>query len=192
MLNVTKQGREKQMSKKGFYGVVLVVVAVLAGCAMTPEYARDIEVAAEAAPQVDLKGYSRYGWYGAGAVLVDEEGRWEPPSFDVDSEIRFLVDSQLRGKGLTEDSVKPDLLMVMTLGVNMDALKTLKVDKEEHGVIRNVPSGALVLMLVDASTSKPVWIGAARADVKQGLDEATVKARLKYAVERVFSDYPSR
>jgi hypothetical protein len=178
--------------KKGFLITLVCLGSLVSGCAMmTPKYASDIEVASESDPKVNLAAFKDYAWERAGVLLVDKEGQWEPPSFDMDSEAKFLIDSQLRGKGLTENSANPDLLLVITFGVNMDALKSVKVEKEEYEIIQNVPAGALVLILVDASTQKPVWIGAARAEVQKDLDEATVKARLKYAVDGMFRDYPA-
>ncbi len=174
------------MMKKFWVSSLVLLISLLSACAMTPEYAKDIEYASETDPTVKMDGFKSYAWLAAAAIVNDSEGRWEPPALDVDSEIKFLADANLRNKGLTEDSANPELLAVFTIGLDMDALKTIKLDEASEGMIKNVPQSALVLMLVNAQTLVPVWIGAAKAEVKNGLSEETVKARLKYAIDGMF------
>lgn len=174
------------MMKKFWVSGLVLLMSLLSACAMTPDYAKDIEYASETDPTVKMDGFKSYAWLAAAAIINDPENRWEPPAMDVDSEVKFVADANLRNKGLTEDSANPDLLAVFTIGLNMDALKTIKVDEASEGMIKNVPQSALVLMLVNAKTLVPVWIGAAKADYQEGLSEEVVKARIKYAIDGIF------
>jgi hypothetical protein len=171
-------------------GFAVLLISLLSACAVTPDYAKDIEVKAESDPKVDLSGFKSYGWIGAAGIINDQAGRWEPPSFDVDGEVRFQIDQNLRAKGLNENSATPELAVAFSIGLDMEALKTVRIEGSNKGMIENVPQGALVVMLVDAATMVPIWVGAARAEIQEGLDEETVKARIKFAIERMFEDYP--
>jgi Domain of unknown function (DUF4136) len=171
-------------------GFVVLLVSLLAACASTPEYAQDIEVQAESDPKVNLSSYKSYAWLGAAGVINDRAGRWEPPTFDVDGEVRFQIDQNLRAKGLSESSSGPEIAVAFSIGLDMEALKTVKIEGTNRGMIENVPQGALVVMLVDVATNMPIWVAAARAEVQEGADEATVKARIKYAVDTMFESYP--
>jgi hypothetical protein len=54
----------------------------------------------------------------------------------------------------------------------------------------NVPRGGLVLLLMDAHTGYIIWKGVATADVQDRPDEETAKARLDYAVTKMFKLLP--
>ena len=69
---------------------------LLAGCAST--MTKDIRVETEADPKANLAGYSCYTWLGSAAIIYDPEGQWEPPEFDMDNEIRFLIDRELAAR----------------------------------------------------------------------------------------------
>ena len=62
-------------------------------------------------------------------IVNDPLGKWEPPGFDADAEIKFLIDRELRKRGMSQNSIDPDLVVVFAAGIDMDALE-LKVDPE--------------------------------------------------------------
>jgi len=73
---------------------IFAVMLLVAGCASS--VTRDIMVDTDVDPKANLKGYSTYTWLGSAAIVYDPEGKWEPPQFDADAEIKFLIDRELR------------------------------------------------------------------------------------------------
>ena len=70
----------------------LVALLILFITACASPLTQDIEVDADADPKANLAGYKTYAWLGSAAILYDPKGRWEPPEFDADAEIKFLID----------------------------------------------------------------------------------------------------
>ena len=165
-----------------------VLALFMAGCATS--MTKDIQVEAEVDPKANFKGYQSYTWLGSAAIVYDSAGRWEPPQFDADAEIQFLIDRELRKRGMVEDSAAPDMVVAYAAGIDMDTLR-IKVDpKSNIRTLENVPQGALTVVLVDAETGVAIWAGQATAEVKQDPDQETVKKRLDYAVKSMFKKLP--
>lgn len=169
--------------------IALIAFAVLlAGCAST--VTKDIEIEAETDSKANLSGYKSYTWLGSAAILFDSAGQWEPPQFDADAEIKFLIDRELRKRGMVEDSVNPDVFVAFAAGIDMDSLE-LKVDPESDiTTLENIPRGALVVALVDTDTGLAIWAGRATGEVQQNPDQETVKQRLDFAVTSMFKQMP--
>lgn len=166
----------------------LVGLLLVAGCSSVPT--KDIVVDAEADPKANFSGYTSYTWLGSAAILNDPAGQWEPPTFDADAEIKFLIDRELRKRGKSEDSVNPDLIVAFAAGVNMAALE-LKTDPEtEMSALTNVPLGGLLVALVDSETGFVIWVGVATADIREQTNAEVAKARLDYAVTKMFRMLP--
>lgn len=173
--------------KKTFFTLATVAV-LLVGCASS--VTKDITVKTDSDPKANLSGYSSYAWLGAAAILFDEQGRWEPPQFDADAEIKFLIDRELRGHGMTEDSVNPDLVVAYAAGIDMDTME-LKTDPESGlEVLEDSPVGALTVILIDAQTGLAVWAGIATGDIQETPTPDTTKERLDYAITRMFKELP--
>ena len=100
---------------------------LLSGCASN--VTKDIKVETEANPKVSFTGYSSYTWLGSAAIVYDPEGQWEPPQFDMDAEIKFLIDRELRKHGMTETSSSPDLIVAFAAGIDMATME-IKTDPE--------------------------------------------------------------
>ena len=165
----------------------IFTVMLFSGCASTPT--KDIVISAQADPKANLSGYKTYTWLGSAAIVNDALGRWEPPAFDADAEIKYLIDRELRKHGMSEKSVRPDLIVAFGAGINMDALE-LKVDPEgTMEDVTNVPRGGLMIALVDGQSGFVVWAGVATAEILQDLDTETTKARLDYVVTELFQDF---
>jgi hypothetical protein len=163
-------------------------IVLLSGCASAP--VKDIRVEAQADPKTNFSGYRTYAWLGAAAILNDPYGQWEPPEFDADAEIKYLIDRELRKRGMMQNYTSPDLLVAFAAGIDMEALK-LKVDpKTKMDVPEKVPTGGLVVLFVDTQSGFVNWVALATAQVQESPDTKTVKARLGYAVTQMFKKLP--
>ena len=168
--------------------VVLILVGLFAGCATIP--AKDIQIDAQADPKANFSAYKTYAWLGAAAIVNDPRGQWEPPSFDADAEIMFLIDNELRKRGMSETTTDPDLVVAYAAGIDMEALG-LKVDPEtKMDVVKNVPQGGIVTVLIDSQSGFVIWVGVATGEVQENPDAQTAKARLDYAVTQMFKRLP--
>jgi len=168
--------------------IVLILVGLFTGCATIPT--KDIQIDAQADPKANFSAYKTYAWLGAAAIVNDPRGQWEPPSFDADAEIMFLIDSELRKRGMSETTSDPDLVVAYAAGIDMDALG-LKVDpKTKMDVVKNVPQGGIVTVLIDSQSGFVIWVGVATGEVQENPDAKTAKARLDYAVTQMFKRLP--
>jgi hypothetical protein len=173
---------------KKYFFTLAALVLLLSGCASS--ITKDITVETDSDPKANLGGYKSYAWLGAAAIVFDEQGQWEPPQFDADAEIKFLIDRELRDHGMTEDSANPDLIVAYAAGIDMDSMD-IKTDPESGlEALENVPVGALTVILVDAGTGLAVWAGVATANIQENPTIETTKKRLDFAVSKMFSKLP--
>ena len=173
---------------RNFALLFAAAVMLLSSCASIPT--KDIAVDAQADPKANFSGYKTYAWLGAAAIINDPYGQWEPPTIDADAEIKYLIDRELRKRGMSQNSANPDLIVAFAAGINMDALE-LKVDPEAKIMtLENVPRGGLLIALVDSESGFVIWMGVVTADVLERPDAKTVKARLDYAVTQLFQKLP--
>lgn len=163
---------------------ILGIMFLVAGCASS--VTKDIMVDTDVDPKANLKGYSTYTWLGSAAIVYDPEGKWEPPRFDADAEIKFLIDRELRKHGMTESSANPDLIVAFAAGIDMATME-IKIDPESNlETLENVPMGALTVILIDAGTGLAIWGGVATAEIQQNPEQEVIKKRLDYAVSSMF------
>ncbi len=174
--------------KKYLISILAISYSLMAGCAMTPT--DDIKVKAESDPKVQFSGYKTYAWLGSAGILKDPEGKWKQPGYDVDAEIRFLIDRELRSRGFTETAKKPDMMVAYALGVNMDALKVKENPETKEKILENVPKGALLIILADPDTEFVMWLGHASGEVHKDIETEVSKARLDYAVTKMLAKLP--
>lgn len=164
----------------------LIAMIFVAGCSSVPT--KDITIVTQADPKINFDGYTSYTWAGSLSILRDPTGQWEPPAYDADAEIKYLIDRELRKKGLMESSTNPDLIAAFAVGVDTEALK-LKVDPEtDMEVAEEVPAGGLLVVLIDADTGFVAWAGVATAELMEKPDTETAKARLDYVVTKMLKD----
>ena len=166
---------------------VLVLIGLISGCVTVPT--DDIKVETEADSKVNFSGYKTYAWVGSVGIISDEQGHWEPPAFDADAEIAFLIDGALRKRGMAEVSSQPDMLVAYAMGVDMDALKVKQNPETKLSSLENVPKTGLVVVLVDPETGFVTWIGIATGELKN-LDSETAKKRLEYVINTMFKGIP--
>ena len=94
---------------------------LLTGCSSVPT--KDIQIETQVSPQTNFKAYKTYSWLGTAEIVNDPLGQWEPPAFDADTEIKYLIDRELRKRGMSENAANPDLIVAFGVGVKMRALK---------------------------------------------------------------------
>jgi hypothetical protein len=173
---------------KTFIFTLTAVMLLLTGC--VSGVTQDIVVETNSDPKANLSEYTRYAWLGSAAIVFDEAGQWEPPEFDADAEIKFLIDRELRDHGMTEDSASPDLIVVYAAGIDMDNLG-INIDPESGlEALENIPKGALSVILVNAETGLAIWAGVATADIQESPTTETIKKRLNFAVTEMFAELP--
>ena len=173
---------------RNYLSVFIIALMLFAGCASVPT--KDIQVDAQADPKANFSGYKTYAWLGAAAIVNDPYGQWEPPQFDADGEIKFLIDRELRKRGMSENRADPDLVIAFAAGIDMEALG-LKVDtKTKMDMLENVPQGGLVIVMIDGESGFVIWVGVATAELQENPDTQTVKARLDYAVTQLLKKLP--
>jgi hypothetical protein len=165
----------------------LVIVAFIAGCATFPK--DDIKVDAEAAAKANFSGYKTYAWLGSIGIVNDPDDQWEPPQFDADAELVFLINQAMRKRGMTEVVSNPDMLVAYAVGADMAALKLKENPKTKISTLENVPKAGLVVTLTDAQSGFVIWAGVASGDIKN-LDAKTAKQRLEYVIKTMFDKLP--
>jgi len=173
--------------KKFSLAAVLMLGFLVAGCASFPK--DDIEIETEADPTVNFSGYKTYAILGSAEIINDPEGKWEPTGLDADAEIEFLINRELRKRGMTVTRTNPDMLIAYALGVDMAMLKFKEDPEKKVSVLENVPQGALVIALMDSNTEIVTWAAVAVAELQNQGDEVT-KQRLNYAVTQMFKQLP--
>ncbi len=172
----------------------LMMVAVLIGllvsaCAST-KLTSDIDVDAQAAPGVDVNKFKSYAWIATAQILNDPQGRWEPPDFDADAEIRFLIDREMRKRGVSQVDRNPDMLVAYIAGVDMAALELRHDPKQDMDVLENSPKGALAVIFISPINGKALWAGVAVANVQTERSGEETKKRLDFAVSEMFGKLP--
>jgi len=167
---------------------LLTAMLLVTGCASS--VTNDIKVEAEADPTIKFSGYKTYAWLGSASIVYDPAGKWEPPQFDADSEIKFLIDNEMRNRGFSEDTANPGLIVAFAAGIDMTAMREEVDPNSNIAALQNVPEGALTVVLVDALTGLAVWGGVATADIQQDPDAEVDKQRLAFAVSSMFKQLP--
>ena len=166
---------------------LLISFYLITACNSIPT--NDITTTAELDPKANFKGYKTYAWLGSAGILKDPEGLWEPPKYDADAEITSLINKELHDRGMTETSKKPDLVVAYALGVDMAALKAKTNPETNMSVLKNVPQGALMVLLIDSDTGFVIWAGSATAEIKNLGPDAS-KQRLAFAISGMFKKLP--
>jgi len=163
---------------------------ITSGCATLTS---DIEVEGRTDPMVELITYETYAWIEPDHALYDPEGRWEAQSVDINAEVKWLVDRELRSLNMIEvkgDQVEPDLYVTFTIRSDLSnfELQTQPYflrNKEEYS-----PKAELSVVLVDGVTGFIAWVGKATANVTAQPKAKQLRKRLDYTVYKLFELYP--
>jgi hypothetical protein len=167
----------------------VISVFIFTGCA-TQQVSKKVTIDTKADPKTSFSGYKSYTWLGSAGVLNDPEGKWKRPGFDIEKEIRFLIDRELRKRGLSESSNSPDMAVAYAIGVDMNALKVRENPETKQQITTHVPQGELVIILVDPRTEFVIWVGKASAEVREDADDQQARQRLDYVVTEMIRRLP--
>ena len=173
--------------KKLSLAAIFILAFVVTGCASFPK--DDIEIETEADPTVKFSGYKTYAILGSAEIIHDPDGSWEPSGLDADAEIEFLINEQLRKRGMTVTRTNPDVLIAYALGIDTAMTKFKEDPETQVKVLENVPQGALVIAMMDANTEIVTWAGVAVGEL-QNQGEEIAKLRLNYVVTEMFKQMP--
>jgi hypothetical protein len=169
--------------------IVLAGMLVIAGCETA---GHGIKAASVVDAKTNLAGYKTYQWLAGAEVLRDPNGDWVPVGFDVDKEVRWLVDEKLRDEDMTPVATRPDAFVAYVLGVDMNSQEEeIRELFGEEADLNNLTAGSLVIVLNDSNTGKAIWAGAAVAQTKQNQTDEMVRARLAAAVDKIFNYFPN-
>ena len=166
----------------------IACLLVLSSCTTVPT--QDITVDAEADPKASFSNYRTYAWFAAAQIMFDPEGQWEPRDVDIDAEVQLIINSELSKRSMVEVNSNPDMLVAYAAGVDMTTLGLIQNPETKQKLLENIPSAALVVALIDAETGYVIWVGEAVGEVQQQADEATVRARIEYAIREMFRLLP--
>jgi len=168
-----------------FVGTLVTAVFVSACATLTS----DIEVETHAYPDVNYNTYKTYAWAGSEQIVFEPIGQWEQPTLDTDEEVRFVINRELRKRGFNQVEDDSDLLVAFAAGVDTTVLKLKEDPKHDKKVLTNIPTAALVIVLIDTNTGYPAWSGYAIGDVQQQQTINNIRKRIDYAVRQIFKSY---
>ena len=171
-------------------GLVGISVFSINACStMSASSVSDISIEVEIAPKANFNGYNSYTWIEGASIMYDPMGQWEPPGFDADAEVVFLIDRELRAKGMSESSSNPDILIGFAAGIDMAKVEYKENPEKNFKSLEAAPEGAIVILMVDADTDVIIWAGTATADI-QGNTDLNIKKRLDYVVTQMLKKLP--
>jgi len=173
---------------KAIYSTLILIFALAVSACSTTQTS-DIKVQSNKDPKANFAGYNTYAWAGYAAILNDPDKSWVAPGFDINAEIKHLIDTELRAKGMTEKANKPDVVIGYALGVDMANMDYKKNPEQSFETLQNTPRGGLVLMMVDPETGFAIWASVATAEV-QGQPNDVAKKRLEYTVKTMLESLP--
>ena len=176
----------RQISNFLFSPLFIAAMLVLSSCATLTS---DIEIETHANPAVDYDTYKTYAWAGSAQIVFDPIGQWEQPTLDTDEEVRFVINRELRSRGLNQVENSPDLLVAFAAGVDTTVMELKEDPATQDKMLTNVPKAALVIALIDANTGYVVWLGFASAEVQEQQTIENIRARIDYAVSQIFRRY---
>ncbi len=167
---------------------LLVLLAAVSGCTSSTLY-EGIETSAVADPKVNVKGLRTFEWAIGASIMRDTTAAWQAPDFDVNDELGFLIEKELRAKGMRPVNKNPDVYVAFLIVANVEQAKLVR-DKAGDLNLENDSAGALIVELMDPSSLKPVWRGAAVAPVRDDLTNDQRRERFAHAVHEILEKLP--
>jgi hypothetical protein len=169
-----------------FILATFIAISVTSSCATLTS---DIEVESHANPDVNYDSYKTYAWAGSAQIVFDPVGQWEQPTLDMDEEVRFVINRELRNRSINQVDRNPDLFVAFAAGIDTTILELKEDPNSDKKVLTNVPKAALLIALIDADTGYAVWLGYAVGDAQQQQTIDNIRKRIDYAVSEIFKPY---
>jgi hypothetical protein len=166
----------------------ICLIAVVASSSCTT-LTSDIDIETQASPEVNFDAYRTFAWAGSAQIVFDPVGQWEQPTLDTDDEVRYVINRELRERGINQVDKNPDLLVTFAAGVDTAAMGLKEDPTTSDKVLTNIPKSALVIALIDANTGYVVWLGYATANAQPQQTIENIRARIDYAVSEIFKSY---
>jgi len=151
---------------------------------------KDIEVDVQADPKASFDGYQSYAWLASSEIVYDPAGQWEPKGLDIDSEVRFVINDNLRKRDMIEVVENPDMYVVFAAGVDMAAMGLKENPETKEQMMMNTPSSGLAVGFIDADTGYLIWRGVAEGDAVGDRDLKDTRKRIEYAIKKMFKQIP--
>ncbi len=174
------------LSRTLFILATFIAISVTSSCATLTS---DIEVESHANPDVNYDSYKTYAWAGSAQIVFDPVGQWEQPTLDMDEEVRFVINRELRNRSINQVDRNPDLFVAFAAGIDTTILELKEDPNSDKKVLTNVPKAALLIALIDADTGYAVWLGYAVGDAQQQQTIDNIRKRIDYAVSEIFKPY---
>ncbi len=174
----------------GISAMLLCSCLLVTACATVDT--SDIEVVGKTSPDARFGSYKSYAWLKTARIVNDPLGQWEPPGLDADTVVKNFIDRELGRRGMAAAARSPDLLVTFVAGIEMTAFEVREGKGGTLPSLQTIPKGALVVVLVDSTSKRPVWVGVAGADVRRQQEPDAVRRRLDYAVTEMFRTLPDR
>jgi hypothetical protein len=174
------------LSRVAFILAAFITISITSSCATLTN---DIEVESHANPDINYDSYKTYAWAGSAQIIFDPVGQWEQPTVDMDEEVKFVINRELRNYGIYPVEKDPDLLVGFAAGIDTTVLELKEDPNSAKKVLTNVPKASLLIALTDANTGYIVWLGFAVGDVQEQQSEENIRTRIDYAVSEIFKPY---
>jgi Domain of unknown function (DUF4136) len=177
---------------------LLLLVALLAGCATGPRITTDTD------PSADFAGYRTFAFYAP--LAVETKGYSTPSSQRMKSAAR----REMEARGYVFDEARPDLLVNINAYINerQDIISTPQLQHRMYYNYRynsyvstafwvdrtdvyNYSEGTLNIDLVDAARKQLVWEGVAVGRMAN-TKPAARNTRIDSTVAEIFAQYPHR
>lgn len=177
---------------------LLLLVALLAGCATGPRITTDTD------PSADFAGYRTFAFYAP--LAVETKGYSTPSSQRMKSAAR----REMEARGYVFDEARPDLLVNINAYINerQDIISTPQLQHRMYYNYRynsyvstafwvdrtdvyNYSEGTLNIDLVDAARKQLVWEGVAVGRMAN-TKPAARNTRIDSTIAEIFAQYPHR
>jgi hypothetical protein len=138
----------------------------------------------------NVEGFDTYAWVGAAAAVRDPDREWTPSGLDVASELKFLVDRELRERGRSQVVQDPKMVAIFAIGLDMKAVEVSINPESDTKEFEPSPKAGVFVYLIHPRTRYVVWAGRAIGDVTENITIEQAKERLEHAVDQMFEDFP--
>ncbi len=140
---------------KKYLIVLLTSLLLVTGCATS--VTSDIKVDSEADATIKFSGYKTYAWLGSASILYDPAGKWEPPGFDADAEIKFLIDREFTRLKVNPPLIAQALKLFCTLASDCSSSVHKFSNLGSRGEFERTASLVMKLYLARAVAYTPIW-----------------------------------